>query len=149
MIVEDERDTYACNFDYDHIDNIFSTTEVSAGPDPNLTTFYRTRRSSITFPQFLLAAVALATASAVLAILDLASKLFENRRLGCIIANQILQLDELFFLVLIVCIFWIPEQVNSICRDYGVVCIRREGQNVEKTISDDNILNENQDVGAT
>ncbi|PNY09746.1 nicotinamide mononucleotide adenylyltransferase 1-like protein [Trifolium pratense] len=40
--------------------------------------------------------------------------------------------------------FWIPEQVKSICRDYGVVCIRREGQDVEKTISDDNILNENQ-----
>jgi hypothetical protein len=34
--------------------------------------------------------------------------------------------------------------VESICRDYGVVCIRREGQDVEKTISDDNILNENQ-----
>ncbi|WJX13554.1 nicotinamide-nucleotide adenylyltransferase [Trifolium repens] len=51
--------------------------------------------------------------------------------------------------LLLLCIFWIPEQVNSICRDYGVVCIRREGQNVEKTISDDNILNENQDVGAT
>ncbi|WJX19812.1 nicotinamide-nucleotide adenylyltransferase [Trifolium repens] len=69
----------------------------------------------------------------------------ENRRLGCIIANQILQLDELFFfLELIVCIFWIPEQVKSICRDYGVVCICREGQDVENTISDDNILNENQ-----
>lgn len=40
--------------------------------------------------------------------------------------------------------FWIPDQVKSICRDYGVVCIRREGQNIEKTISDDNILNENQ-----
>ncbi|GAU28307.1 hypothetical protein TSUD_256350 [Trifolium subterraneum] len=40
--------------------------------------------------------------------------------------------------------FWIPKQVKSICRDYGVVCIRREGQDVEKTISDDNILNENQ-----
>lgn len=35
-------------------------------------------------------------------------------------------------------------QVKSICRDYGVVCIRREGQDVEKTISDDQILNENQ-----
>ncbi|XP_027187361.1 nicotinamide/nicotinic acid mononucleotide adenylyltransferase isoform X2 [Cicer arietinum] len=39
---------------------------------------------------------------------------------------------------------WIPDQVKSICRDYGVVCIRREGQDVEKTISDDQILNENQ-----
>ena len=31
----------------------------------------------------------------------------------------------------------------AICRDYGVVCIRREGQDVEKIISDNNILNEN------
>ncbi|KAK6947093.1 Cytidyltransferase-like domain [Dillenia turbinata] len=37
---------------------------------------------------------------------------------------------------------WIPEQVRTICRDYGVVCIRREGQDVEKTISEDNIMNE-------
>ncbi|XP_020210186.1 nicotinamide/nicotinic acid mononucleotide adenylyltransferase isoform X1 [Cajanus cajan] len=41
--------------------------------------------------------------------------------------------------------FWIPDQVNSICRDYGVVCIRREGQDVEKTISKDEILKQNQD----
>ncbi|CAI8587028.1 unnamed protein product [Vicia faba] len=39
---------------------------------------------------------------------------------------------------------WVPDQVRSICRDYGVVCIRREGQNVEKTISNDEIMNENQ-----
>ncbi|MED6218605.1 hypothetical protein PIB30_028038 [Stylosanthes scabra] len=39
--------------------------------------------------------------------------------------------------------FWIPDQVKSICRDYGVVCIRREGQDVEKIISDDEILKEN------
>ncbi|RVW50189.1 Nicotinamide/nicotinic acid mononucleotide adenylyltransferase [Vitis vinifera] len=39
--------------------------------------------------------------------------------------------------------FWITEQVTAICRDYGVVCIRREGQDVEKIISDNNILNEN------
>ncbi|CAJ2660065.1 unnamed protein product [Trifolium pratense] len=39
MIVEDERNTYAGNFDYDHNNN-FSTTEVSAGPDPNLTTLF-------------------------------------------------------------------------------------------------------------
>lgn len=39
--------------------------------------------------------------------------------------------------------FWITEQVMAICRDYGVVCIRREGQDVEKIISDNNILNEN------
>lgn len=36
---------------------------------------------------------------------------------------------------------WIPEQVRTICRDYGVVCIRREGQNIEKIICSD-ILNE-------
>ncbi|XP_057726465.1 nicotinamide/nicotinic acid mononucleotide adenylyltransferase isoform X1 [Arachis stenosperma] len=40
--------------------------------------------------------------------------------------------------------FWIPDQVKSICRDYGIVCIRREGQDVEKIISDDEILKENQ-----
>ncbi|XVE50848.1 hypothetical protein DITRI_Ditri01bG0196900 [Diplodiscus trichospermus] len=40
---------------------------------------------------------------------------------------------------------WIPEQVRTICKDYGVVCIRREGQDVEKIISDDEILNENRD----
>ncbi|EEF39590.1 nicotinamide mononucleotide adenylyltransferase, putative [Ricinus communis] len=39
--------------------------------------------------------------------------------------------------------FWIPEQVRTICREYGVVCIRREGQDIEKTITDDEILNEN------
>ncbi|XP_040988746.1 nicotinamide/nicotinic acid mononucleotide adenylyltransferase isoform X2 [Juglans microcarpa x Juglans regia] len=37
---------------------------------------------------------------------------------------------------------WIPDQVRTICRDYGVVCIRREGQDVEKIISNDEILNE-------
>ncbi|XP_027330347.1 nicotinamide/nicotinic acid mononucleotide adenylyltransferase-like isoform X2 [Abrus precatorius] len=41
--------------------------------------------------------------------------------------------------------FWIRDQVMTICKDYGVVCIRREGQDVEKTISKDEILNENQD----
>ncbi|XP_061353661.1 nicotinamide/nicotinic acid mononucleotide adenylyltransferase isoform X2 [Gastrolobium bilobum] len=39
---------------------------------------------------------------------------------------------------------WIPDQVKTLCRDYGVVCIRREGQDVEKTICSDEILNENQ-----
>ncbi|KAK9291735.1 hypothetical protein L1049_019684 [Liquidambar formosana] len=37
---------------------------------------------------------------------------------------------------------WIREQVRTICRDYGVVCIRREGHDVEKIIGDDEILNE-------
>ncbi|XP_022144095.1 nicotinamide/nicotinic acid mononucleotide adenylyltransferase isoform X2 [Momordica charantia] len=38
---------------------------------------------------------------------------------------------------------WIPNQVQMICRDYGLVCIRREGQDVGKIISDDEILYEN------
>ncbi|KAM5576031.1 nicotinamide/nicotinic acid mononucleotide adenylyltransferase [Rosa sericea] len=38
---------------------------------------------------------------------------------------------------------WIPDQVRSICRDYGVVCIRREGQDVDKIMSNDDILREN------
>ncbi|KAF4362296.1 hypothetical protein F8388_008180 [Cannabis sativa] len=38
---------------------------------------------------------------------------------------------------------WIPEQVRAICSEYGVVCIRREGQDVEKIISDNQILKEN------
>ncbi|KAK7260779.1 hypothetical protein RIF29_27076 [Crotalaria pallida] len=40
--------------------------------------------------------------------------------------------------------FWIRDQVKAICRDYGVVCIRREGQDVEKIITGDDVLNENQ-----
>ncbi|KAI8553019.1 hypothetical protein RHMOL_Rhmol06G0312700 [Rhododendron molle] len=32
--------------------------------------------------------------------------------------------------------------VRNICRDFGVVCIRREGQDIEKLISNDEILNE-------
>ncbi|KAM1004355.1 hypothetical protein ACFX2C_004562 [Malus domestica] len=39
--------------------------------------------------------------------------------------------------------FWIPEQVRSICGDYGVVSIRRDGQDVDKIISNDEILKEN------
>ncbi|XP_058094820.1 nicotinamide/nicotinic acid mononucleotide adenylyltransferase [Magnolia sinica] len=38
---------------------------------------------------------------------------------------------------------WIPEQVRAICRDYGVICIRREGKDIENTISTDDILYEN------
>ncbi|OVA10821.1 Cytidyltransferase-like domain [Macleaya cordata] len=37
---------------------------------------------------------------------------------------------------------WIPEQVRAICRDYGIVCIHREGTDIEKIISADDILNE-------
>ncbi|KAF9681596.1 hypothetical protein SADUNF_Sadunf05G0018300 [Salix dunnii] len=39
--------------------------------------------------------------------------------------------------------FWIRDQVRTICSNYGVVCICREGQDVNKIISDDEILNEN------
>ncbi|PRQ29883.1 putative nucleotidyltransferase [Rosa chinensis] len=38
---------------------------------------------------------------------------------------------------------WIPDQVRGICRDYGVVCICREGQDVDKIMSNDDILREN------
>ncbi|XP_058210808.1 nicotinamide/nicotinic acid mononucleotide adenylyltransferase-like isoform X4 [Rhododendron vialii] len=37
---------------------------------------------------------------------------------------------------------WIREQVMTICRDFGVVCIRREGQDVDKIICNDDILSE-------
>ncbi|KAF9587010.1 hypothetical protein IFM89_020522 [Coptis chinensis] len=37
---------------------------------------------------------------------------------------------------------WIREQVRAICRDYGVVCIRRAGKDIESVISADDILNE-------
>ncbi|PON94009.1 putative nicotinate-nucleotide adenylyltransferase [Trema orientale] len=39
--------------------------------------------------------------------------------------------------------FWIPEQVRTMCSEYGVVCIRREGQDVEKIVSENQILNDN------
>ncbi|KNA12421.1 hypothetical protein SOVF_126120 isoform B [Spinacia oleracea] len=38
---------------------------------------------------------------------------------------------------------WIPEQVQALCRDFGVACIRREGQDVENIISSNGILNDN------
>ncbi|KAI3471222.1 hypothetical protein Pfo_027885 [Paulownia fortunei] len=38
--------------------------------------------------------------------------------------------------------FWIREQVKTICRDFGLICIRRGGHNVENIISKDDILNE-------
>ncbi|KAJ0261601.1 Nicotinamide/nicotinic acid mononucleotide adenylyltransferase [Hirschfeldia incana] len=40
---------------------------------------------------------------------------------------------------------WIPEQVRSICNDYGIVCIRREGQDVETMIFGNRILYEARD----
>ncbi|TVU11670.1 hypothetical protein EJB05_45270 [Eragrostis curvula] len=30
---------------------------------------------------------------------------------------------------------WIPDQVRTICKDFGVICIRREGSDVGKLIS--------------
>ncbi|KAM0936612.1 putative nucleotidyltransferase [Dioscorea sansibarensis] len=38
---------------------------------------------------------------------------------------------------------WIPDQLRTICRDYGVICIRREGKDVNNLISNNEILNEN------
>ncbi|KZV31024.1 hypothetical protein F511_18128 [Dorcoceras hygrometricum] len=40
---------------------------------------------------------------------------------------------------------WIREQVKTICRDFGLVCIRRDGQDVENIILNDEILNEFKD----
>ncbi|KAF6145087.1 hypothetical protein GIB67_013438 [Kingdonia uniflora] len=37
---------------------------------------------------------------------------------------------------------WIRDQVRTICKDHGVVCIRREGKDIEKIISADAILSE-------
>ncbi|KAG9134677.1 hypothetical protein Leryth_000990 [Lithospermum erythrorhizon] len=37
---------------------------------------------------------------------------------------------------------WIHEQVRAICRDFGLVCIRRDGQDVNEIVSKDNILSE-------
>ncbi|CAA0813020.1 Nicotinamide/nicotinic acid mononucleotide adenylyltransferase [Striga hermonthica] len=41
--------------------------------------------------------------------------------------------------------FWIRDQVRTICRDFGLVCIRRGGQDVEDIISKDDILIEYMD----
>ncbi|XP_077252775.1 nicotinate/nicotinamide mononucleotide adenyltransferase [Tasmannia lanceolata] len=38
---------------------------------------------------------------------------------------------------------WIRDQVRSICSDYGIVCIHREGKDIEGIISVDDILFEN------
>ncbi|KAL6533321.1 hypothetical protein OROMI_027433 [Orobanche minor] len=38
--------------------------------------------------------------------------------------------------------FWVRGQVETICRDFGLVCIRRGCQDVESIISKDDILNE-------
>ncbi|ONK63882.1 uncharacterized protein A4U43_C07F19900 [Asparagus officinalis] len=38
---------------------------------------------------------------------------------------------------------WIPDQVRTICRDFGVVCIRRDGKDIGKIIASDKILTAN------
>ncbi|KAJ0974074.1 hypothetical protein J5N97_016039 [Dioscorea zingiberensis] len=38
---------------------------------------------------------------------------------------------------------WIPDQLRTICRDYGVICIHREGKDINNLISNNEILNEN------
>ncbi|XP_022932399.1 nicotinamide/nicotinic acid mononucleotide adenylyltransferase isoform X2 [Cucurbita moschata] len=38
---------------------------------------------------------------------------------------------------------WIPDQVKTICRDYGLICVSREEQDIEKIISNNEILYEN------
>ncbi|XP_057822452.2 uncharacterized protein LOC131034873 isoform X1 [Cryptomeria japonica] len=38
---------------------------------------------------------------------------------------------------------WVPDMVKAICRDHGVVCISRDGKNVEKLIFENDILFEN------
>lgn len=38
--------------------------------------------------------------------------------------------------------FFLFIQVRTICADYGVVCIHREGQDIERIISNDEILKE-------
>ncbi|CAI9092568.1 OLC1v1027851C1 [Oldenlandia corymbosa var. corymbosa] len=38
--------------------------------------------------------------------------------------------------------FWIRDQVRTICREFGLVCIRRDGQDVGKIISNDDILSD-------
>ncbi|CAA6672470.1 unnamed protein product [Spirodela intermedia] len=35
---------------------------------------------------------------------------------------------------------WIRDQVETICRDFGVVCIQREGKDVDQLINNDEIL---------
>lgn len=35
---------------------------------------------------------------------------------------------------------WIPDQVRAICKDFGAVCIRREGKDVQKLISSSTTL---------
>ncbi|XP_062221583.1 nicotinamide/nicotinic acid mononucleotide adenylyltransferase [Phragmites australis] len=40
---------------------------------------------------------------------------------------------------------WIPDQVRTICKDFGVICIRREGKDVGKLIANSEVLQECRD----
>ncbi|CAI0374101.1 unnamed protein product [Linum tenue] len=40
---------------------------------------------------------------------------------------------------------WIPDQVRTICRDYGIACIRREELDVNQIIAADEIMNQHKD----
>ncbi|KAF2915783.1 hypothetical protein DAI22_09g065700 [Oryza sativa Japonica Group] len=40
---------------------------------------------------------------------------------------------------------WIPDQIRTICKDFGVIRIRREGKDVEKIISSSETLSECRD----
>lgn len=38
---------------------------------------------------------------------------------------------------------WMLDQVRTICRDFGIVCVRRKGNDIDQIISSDEILREN------
>ncbi|CAL1353905.1 unnamed protein product [Linum trigynum] len=40
---------------------------------------------------------------------------------------------------------WIPVQVRTICRDYGIACIHREELDIDRIIAANEILNQNKD----
>ncbi|KAF8690006.1 hypothetical protein HU200_041644 [Digitaria exilis] len=40
---------------------------------------------------------------------------------------------------------WIPDQVRTICKDFGVICIRREGKDAGKLIANSDVLQECRD----
>eukprot|EP00249_Psilotum_nudum_P014096 c24665_g1_i2 orf=164-931(-) len=40
---------------------------------------------------------------------------------------------------------WIPEQILSICKDYGIVCIARGGKDMQKLISENSLFSENKE----
>ncbi|PKA65332.1 nicotinamide mononucleotide adenylyltransferase [Apostasia shenzhenica] len=38
---------------------------------------------------------------------------------------------------------WIPDQVKAICRDFGIICIRREGKDIDEMVRNNEIFQEN------